>query len=196
MNELSITIPGKPIAKARPKFYRRGGFVGAYNAQETEEGRFMQFLHMAKPEGWRVLQGPVRIEVQFLMPIPTSTSKKKKLGMVLGTIRHVKKPDCDNLLKFVKDCANGVLWRDDSQIFSLYATKFYSNNPATIILIRWEDEEVDQAQHGQGCLRKADTLPLPKVQPQAQAQNELDGEGHAAEVLHPMRACSGSPRIG
>jgi len=139
MNELSMTIPGKPIAKKRPKFFRRGGFVGAYNAQETEEGRFMQFLNMAKPEGWQPILGPVILEIQFMMPIPESTSKKKKQAMALMVTKHTKKPDVDNCVKFVKDCANGILWRDDSQVFSLHAVKFYSENPGTSIVLRWEE---------------------------------------------------------
>jgi Holliday junction resolvase RusA-like endonuclease len=36
MNELLITIPGKPIAKKRPRFARRGKFVTTYNDQQTE----------------------------------------------------------------------------------------------------------------------------------------------------------------
>jgi Holliday junction resolvase RusA-like endonuclease len=84
------------------------------------------------PEGWRVITGPVRLEALFMMPIPCS-SNKKRLDMALGNIRHVKKPDTDNLVKF-------VLWRDDSQVYSIYATKFYAETPGTTITIRWEIE--------------------------------------------------------
>jgi hypothetical protein len=40
----------------------------------------------------------------------------------------------------LKDCCNGILWRDDSQVYSLYATKFYAENTQTVITIRWENE--------------------------------------------------------
>jgi Holliday junction resolvase RusA-like endonuclease len=136
---ISITIPGKPIAKKRPRFARRGKFVQTYNCQETEEGRFMFSIMAQLPEGWQVVQGPVRLECLFMMPIP-KTSRKKALDMAMGNIRHTKKPDTDNLVKFVKDCANGILWRDDSQVYSIYATKFYAETPGTTITIRWEME--------------------------------------------------------
>jgi len=139
MPELLITIPGKPIAKKRPRFARRGKFVTTYNCQETEEGRFMFSIMAQLPEGWQPIQGPVRLEALFMMPIPCS-SNKKRLDMALGNIRHVKKPDTDNLVKFVKDCANGIIWKDDSQVYSIYATKFYAETPGTTITIRWENE--------------------------------------------------------
>jgi len=139
MTNLSITIPGKPIAKKRPRFARRGKFVQTYNCQETEEGRFMFSIMAQLPEGWQVVQGPVRLECLFMMPIP-KTSRKKALDMAMGNIRHTKKPDVDNCAKFLKDCCNGILWRDDSQVYSLYATKFYAENPQTVITVRWEDE--------------------------------------------------------
>ena len=140
MPDLTITIPGKPIAKKRPRFARRGKFVTTYNCQETEEGRFMFSLMAQLREGWQPIQGPVRLEALFMMPIPTSASRKKRLDMALGNIRHVKKSDTDNLLKFLMDCANGILWKDDSQVFSIYATKFYAETPGTTITIRWETE--------------------------------------------------------
>jgi Holliday junction resolvase RusA-like endonuclease len=139
MPDLTITIPGKPIAKKRPRFARRGAFVTTYNCQETEEGRFMFALMAQLREGWQPIKGPVRLEVLFMMPIPNS-SRRRHIDMAIGNIRHIKKPDCDNLLKFVKDCANGILWKDDSQVFSIYATKFYAETPGTTLTIRWETE--------------------------------------------------------
>ena len=138
MPDLTLAIPGKPIAKKRPRFARRGKFVTTYNCQETEEGRFMFSIMAQLPEGWQPIQGPVRLEALFMMPIP-KTSRKKALDMAMGNIRHTKKPDTDNLLKFVKDCANGIIWKDDSQVYSVYATKFYAENPQTSIIVRWED---------------------------------------------------------
>ena len=36
--------------------------------------------------------------------------------MVNGVIAHTKKPDIDNLCKFVMDSLSGLLWQDDNQI--------------------------------------------------------------------------------
>lgn len=137
MPTLQITIPGAPIAKKRPRFYRRGNHVGTYNSQETEEGRFMQMLAMSLPSGWQPLDCPVSMLVSFCMPIPATTSRKKREEMLLGEIKHVKRPDIDNLQKFLKDCCNGLVWRDDSQVFHVEAEKSYSLAPVTRICLRW-----------------------------------------------------------
>ena len=50
------------------------------------------------------------------MPIPKSTPKKLMRSMVNGVIAHTKKPDIDNLCKFVMDSLSGLLWQDDNQI--------------------------------------------------------------------------------
>lgn len=131
---ITITIPGKPIAKKRPRFARVGKFVKTYNDQETEEGRFL--FEVQKQWKQEPLEGPLRLSCIFSMPIPKSTSKKRRALMAQGNIHHTKKPDLDNLIKFVKDCLNTVVWRDDSQVVSISASKIYHENPKTIIYIR------------------------------------------------------------
>ncbi len=128
-----ITIPGKPIAKKRPRFARRGKFTITYNDQEGEEGRFMLLLR----EQWHKepSMDPITLNIIFYMPIPATTPKKVIQAMREGNFKHVKKPDLDNLLKFVKDCGNGVIWKDDSQVFRIFAEKVYSENPRTQIQI-------------------------------------------------------------
>lgn len=129
MNHVTITVPGKPIAKARPRFFRRGSFVGTYNEQQTEEGKFM--LLARQQWGDRpVLEGSVHLRCVFFFDYPKSMSIKNRLGAM-----HTKKPDLDNLVKFVKDCLNGIAWKDDSQITSLIADKFYGLEARTVITI-------------------------------------------------------------
>lgn len=135
MNDLFFSIPGKPIAKKRPRFCRRGKFVMAYNDQETEEGRFMNLVCQQLPKGFEPLPGPLSIKLYFGMPIPKSISKKKRAQMIGGELKHTKKPDVDNCIKFVKDCFNELVYKDDSQIVSVEAWKAYSENPKTVIII-------------------------------------------------------------
>lgn len=130
---ISITIPGKPIAKKRPRFARRGKFVTTYNPQESEEGKWIT-IAMGQISG-QLTDGPILLKCWFEMPIPKSTSKTKAAGMVSGDIQHTKKPDLDNLCKWVKDCLNGVAWNDDSQVVKMVAAKGYSQAPRTIVEI-------------------------------------------------------------
>jgi Holliday junction resolvase RusA-like endonuclease len=67
------------------------------------------------------------------MPIPVSYSQKKKNEFASELIAHVKKPDLDNLIKWVLDCGNALLWQDDSMIYCIQAFKVYSPKPRTEI---------------------------------------------------------------
>lgn len=119
MVKAHIVIPGKPIAKKRPRFYHRGAHFGAYNCQMTEEGRWIIEAKQATisfaDEGT-----PIALKCWFYFDFPKSMSAKKRAGAV-----YTKKPDLDNLVKFVKDCLNGVAWKDDSQVVSLMSKKLY-----------------------------------------------------------------------
>jgi Holliday junction resolvase RusA-like endonuclease len=130
---ITLSIPGKPISKARPRFARRGKFVIAYSSQETEEGRFL--FEVQKQWNRPPIEGPLKVRCSFEMPIPKGTSKKKTKAMSEEKIRHTKKPDIDNLIKFSCDCLNGVVFKDDSQIVLLQGGKFYSEIPQTVIMI-------------------------------------------------------------
>lgn len=131
----SCFVPGVPLAKKRPRFTTINGHARAFNCQDTEEGKFR--WELLREWGQRTpMTGPLALTVTFEMPIPKGTSKKQAAHMAAETVRHTKKPDLDNLVKFVKDCANGVLWQDDCQVVTLKAAKRYSITPGTYVHIR------------------------------------------------------------
>jgi len=141
MNPLQFTIPGKPIAKQRPRFFRKGKFVGTYSEQVMEEGRWL--LEAKSQIGdHKLFTGPISLKLNFIMPIPKSTSKKK-LKRLAENPSHIKKPDLDNLIKFVKDCLNQFAWRDDSQVCRIEAHKGYGTKPETQLSV-YEIEEGDK----------------------------------------------------
>src|SRR4030042_4359325 len=124
---IHLIIPGAPIAKKRPRFFRRGSFVGTYNAQETEEGRFLwevKTQNTSQPK-----EGAVKLTMRFYFAPPKTTSKKRWKLMLDNIIKHIKKPDGSNLQKFLEDCLNGISWRDDSQIVEWHGYKYFDNNP-------------------------------------------------------------------
>jgi len=130
---ITLEVKGKPIAKARPRFARCGKFVRTYDPQETEESRFL--FEVQKQWARPPMEDPLKVRCSFEMPIPKSTSKKKTWAMIKDEIKHTKKPDISNLIKFIEDCLNGVVWKDDSQIIYLAGGKFYSEEAKTIIMI-------------------------------------------------------------
>lgn len=129
------------MAKARPKFFRRGAFVGAYKpkAQELAEERFKTLarFELGRSEYRTPIDKGVALALKcvFVMPIPASGTKKFKLACLNGLVPHVKKPDADNLVKFILDCCNGLVWHDDCQVTKIEAVKVYGGEPATIIEI-------------------------------------------------------------
>jgi Holliday junction resolvase RusA-like endonuclease len=87
------------------------------------------------PEGFQPLPGALRLSCDFNMPIPTSATKRQKSEIEQGIKKHVKKPDASNMIKFVEDVLNGIVWNDDSQVVIIEARKRYSYQPSTVIEI-------------------------------------------------------------
>lgn len=67
---------------------------------------------------------PVEVKMTFHMPVPQSTSKRA-LKTIDGAPHHVR-CDLDNLIKFISDVFNGILWVDDSLIWKIDARKVYT----------------------------------------------------------------------
>ena len=131
---ITLIIPGKPIAKARPRFARRGKFVNTYSTQETEEGKFL-LLALSQYGKAEPLRGALSVSMYFGMPIPKSTSNTRSGLMLEGKIHHTKKPDIDNLVKFTLDALSGTVFSDDRQIVAVRASKGYDDRPRTEIVI-------------------------------------------------------------
>ncbi len=130
---ISIELHGEPVPLKRPRFSNRGKFVHVYDSQEKiKQGYKWQIRSQYNEEP---IGGPVCIVISFFMPIPKSTSGTRKRQMLNGRIYHIKKPDIDNLQKFVFDCLNDLVLKDDSQIVEVKAKKIYSTKPETKICI-------------------------------------------------------------
>lgn len=141
MNEIRIEIPGVPVSKKRPRFFRRGNHVGTYNPQECEESKTMWHIAQAM-QGRKPFEGPLEIWMTFFLPIPDSMPKFKR-KVIEANPAHTKKPDLDNLIKHILDAANGVLFVDDRQIHAIHCSKEYSHEPKTRVLVLWETEQAE-----------------------------------------------------
>lgn len=137
--EEDFVILGEPIAKARPRFFKRGDFVGTYNSQRTEEGRFL--FHVK--EGWRrdkPLEGALCLYLGFYFKRPRShfgTGRNaNKLKPSAPKHPSSKNKDLDNLIKFVLDCFNGIVFVDDKQVVEIIAFKAFGDQPRTYVSVR------------------------------------------------------------
>lgn len=132
---ITITIPGVPVAKGRPKAVRMGKKgIRMYTPTKTAsyEATCRTFAMVAMA-GRAPLRGPLLVTFFLYMPIPSSLSMKKQVE--LNGKPHVKKPDASNIVKAVEDALNGIVWHDDSQIAHLSAQKVYSLEPRVVVRV-------------------------------------------------------------
>jgi len=133
MADWSVEIPGHPIAKKRARVVRNKhtGFVHGFNPQRQEEDTFATVI---KASGAPYFETePLKIKIAFVLPVPKSFSKRKRDKALKGVLHPTKRPDLDNYVKFVLDCCNSVLFRDDSQVITIVAKKRYGEVPKTIV---------------------------------------------------------------
>lgn len=137
MATIKLIIPGEPIAKKRPRFARRGKFVSTYNDQQTEEGKFIAQA-LAQLNGKSPVTGPVMLKLSCYKSRPKghygtgrNAGKLKKSAPWFPTT----KPDLDNYVKFVLDCLNEIVFKDDAQVVMESSVKHYSDKPRTEIEI-------------------------------------------------------------
>ena len=132
---ISFIIRGCPVAKGRPKFFRRGKFIGGYTPEKTrtyEDSIISQALQY-KPV--KPLENALEVEITFYLPLLKSFSKRKREMAVNGILRPAKRPDIDNLVKSCLDPLNKIFFNDDAQIVSIFAEKYYGETPMTRVRI-------------------------------------------------------------
>lgn len=126
MDKITFTIPGEPVAKGRARSFVRNGHVAHYTPEKTARYENLVKLAAQQAMGERApTEGGVALIVRAFMSIPASWSPKKQRAAALGEITPTKRPDLDNIVKAVKDGANGVTWKDDSQVVDVRASKRY-----------------------------------------------------------------------
>lgn len=116
-----------PLLRARPNFHQR---------KLWDSQRDLKIL-------WRVelsrqhrdlpfFQGPLQLDIFFYMPV--APSRMKQLSKLKDTY-HTSTPDLSNLLKFIEDTADSILFQNDCNIAKLSCMKLYSDQPKTIFTI-------------------------------------------------------------
>ena len=133
---LTFKIPITAVPKSRPRtFTTSKGISRTYTPLKTKNFEdfvrtWLQVKYKGKP-----IEGPINLEVKFSLPIPKSYTKKKKSECLSDGSNHFIKPDLDNLEKSVMDAAEGVLYRNDSQICSKISSKRWAEEPLILLQI-------------------------------------------------------------
>ena len=129
---ITITIPGIPIAKGRPRLSK----YGTYTPTKTVNyENLVQLCYMDQGEG-KKLEGALQMVIDLFFPIPKSYSKKRVEAIKEMEELHTKKPDIDNCIKSITDALNRFAYDDDSQIVGLTARKHYTTEePRAVVTI-------------------------------------------------------------
>jgi Holliday junction resolvase RusA-like endonuclease len=108
----SLTLLVAPAGKGRPRMTKAGrAFTPAKTRNKEAEIKY--WLHQEKTHHHG--DHPLKAILDFYFKKPKSVKRD------FPTV----KPDLDNVIKLVLDCANGILYDDDKQVISLEANKYY-----------------------------------------------------------------------
>lgn len=157
MTRIAFTVPGEPQGKGRARsaaLYGRDKkpilkngrvIVTHYTPSKTVayEGLVSQ-MAAAAMGGRSPLTEACRIDFEIVCSVPRSWSEKKRRQALAGEIRPAKKPDCDNVIKAVKDGINGVVWLDDTQGVDGGWTKRYGVTPGVRVTVAVVGAAVEQ----------------------------------------------------
>jgi len=116
---IEFFIPGNPIPLKRHRHYKNR----VYDPQKEEKlvtGCLIR-QHSTLVE---LTSEPLEMTLTFYFKIP----KNRPVPSIIdGKMcqHHSQKPDLDNLIKFICDVMNDIIYKDDSQICKITATKQY-----------------------------------------------------------------------
>lgn len=119
---ISFTVSGQAKPKGSMRaFMPKGARYPILTSSNASLKDWEQIVrHVAQDYSDAYTTGPVRIRLRFNLPRPKSLSARVSRP-------HTKRPDVDKLARAVLDALTGVLFKDDSQVYCLMATKMYAN---------------------------------------------------------------------
>ena len=140
--KIEFFVPGTPVGKGRPRAARRGAGVVMFTPGRTVDYEALVAATAAAalagdaPLAHQLLDGPLAAMLEMQFPVPASWSRARRARALAGAEWHTSRPDADNVAKAILDACNGVVFRDDSQIVMLTATKEFSETPGVRVVIR------------------------------------------------------------
>lgn len=138
-----LVIPGDPTAQARHRLFKRGRKTMVYDPMGAYKVHVKRIVReQLETLGFNGHLSFPRINFWFYMPIPKSMSKADRIYAEVERLKHVKKPDSDNLIKLYLDVMTSLVYKDDNCVSLGRALKLYSKEPRTIIVIRDTDRIV------------------------------------------------------
>ena len=126
---MKFVVPLDAVPQGRPRFYN-GHAVDPKRSRDFKDALKLFVQNELKNcDEEFPLKSPLSITIRFYR---SKTRFKHVTELRFG--------DIDNLTKAVLDSLNGLVWKDDAQVFCETATKYYSDFPGIRILV--EEMEV------------------------------------------------------
>jgi len=118
-----------PYRGAKSARLPNGGFSHYTPAHVRKYQDALRYACGQAMAGGAPFEGAVRVAVLAVLPVPRSMSAKRRAECLRGERHPVKRPDLDGYLKVALDCANLIVFRDDSQVVDLDVRKVYGDRP-------------------------------------------------------------------
>ena len=125
-------MPGTPRPQGSKIGFkaRTGAVVTKEQCKDLEAWRATVAAFARRAYQGPPLQGPVKLDLVFLMPRPKAhfrAGDREKGLKPAAPGWHTKTPDRTKLLRAVEDALKGIAWMDDSQVVDGAARKAFAN---------------------------------------------------------------------
>lgn len=142
IRRVKFSVAGVPVAKGRPRAASTPTGIRMHTPKTTVAyERKVTATAIVAMNGLGPFRRPIKLNVEIVLPIPSSWSKKRQTLARIGVICATKKPDADNVLKTIKDAMNGVVYIDDAQVVSIVLNKVYGEIPRAEVEVSEIDGE-------------------------------------------------------
>lgn len=123
-----IAVSGTPIPQGSKQAYRTGDRIYLVEANKAVYEWRERIAKAAREymEHIGIFEQPIHLELVFLMPRPKTVTRE----------HPTTKPDLDKLVRAVNDAITGIIFKDDSQVVKITASKQYAKYGMTGVIIQ------------------------------------------------------------
>lgn len=126
-----------PKATPRARFTKFGGHFYVSDAQNNQ--KLMLDFCKNNLKDFPIITTACKFYCDVYFPTPKGMTNEEKLRAELKYIRHLSKPDWDNIGKTYSDMIQNTIIMDDSLIIEGSVSKYYSIKPRIEITIEYAD---------------------------------------------------------
>lgn|ERR1700722_13423297 len=147
MSSCKVLIPITPKPKASVQM-AKGRW---YNPSARGMGQVASYVRKKfQDKPMPLLKGPLLVIVHFVLPAAVSQPKASRDAQ--NCLPHTKRPDGDNLEKYLNDSLTGIVWDDDARIAWMLRSKTLTNEKKGYTIF-YAQEINDEASDYHGILQ-------------------------------------------